>query len=241
MCFTLDDSNTFIDLQMILCIVFLEKNKISFELQSMGSMMRSKRAIAIVCVIIIAVVPVSIYLSNTRMISWPFAEGSILNFRINVYGFCYHSSVPYSHLNGTLLHANITTLQDLRFVSEFSFNYLVAKIRTTTNLDNESPAPTELNQLISRSIVPLGIYHVIDSWFGDEPERRDTFQANFSSVRNGQLVYGFSHGSVDLFFGWKCVVNITTGYPISIETWRNENLPYDYLNYQIILTFIDQN
>ncbi len=201
--------------------------------------MKSQRVIALVCVVIIALVPISIQFSNTRMIMWPFAEGDILNFKIDVYGFCYHSSVPYSNLNGTLLHASISTLQDLRFSFELSFNYLITKIRTTTHLDNGSLAPVELNQLISRSIVPLGIYHVIDSWFGDEPERSDTFQANFSSSGIGQLVYGFSYGSVDLFYGWKCTVSTTTGYPISIETWRDENLPYDYLNYQIILTFID--
>ncbi|MFW9958633.1 MAG: hypothetical protein ACFFCT_11240 [Candidatus Odinarchaeota archaeon] len=203
--------------------------------------MKTKRAIILVCVIMIALVVISIQFSNTSMIMWPFAEGDILNFRIDVYGFWYRSSVPYSNLNGTLLHANITTLHDLRFSYELSFNYLITKIRTTTHLDNGSLAPVELNKLISRSLVPLGTYHVIDSWFGDEPERRDTFQENFSSSGISQLIYGFSHGSTDLFYGWKCVINTTTGYPVLIETWRDENLPYDYLNYRIILTFIDQD
>lgn len=158
--------------------------------------MKSKRAIAIVCVIILTLVPISILSFNTRMIMWPFAEGDMLNFKIDVYGFCYHSSVPYSNINGTLLHANISILHDLRFSFELSFSYLITKIRTTTYLDNGTQAPMELNRLISRSIVPLGIYRAINSWFGDEPERTDTFQANFSSSRIGQLVYGFSHGSV---------------------------------------------
>ncbi len=201
--------------------------------------MNSKRAITLVCVVILALVPIYIQFSNARMIMWPFAEGDTLSFKIGVYGFCLHSSVPFSILNGTLLHANISTLQDLRFAFELSFNYLTTKIRTTTHLDNGTEAPVELNQLISRSIVPLGVYRAIDSWFGDEPERTDTFQANFSSSQIGQLIYGFSHGSVDLFYGWKCIINTTTGIPVSIETWRNENLPYDYLNYQIILTIVD--
>ena len=200
-------------------------------------MKKEHQGIAIVIVAIIVIVPVSGILLNMTLLRWPYADGTVLSFKLTTSGYNNYAAIPYSYLNGTLLHANITTLPSLdQYSIGFSFDDILTTICTTTFLNSGSLAPSYLNALISRSVIPVGVYHTIDSWFDDAPE--GSGNTNFSSMTQNQLEYGFYHDSVDKRLGWKCTINTTTGYPVSVEFWRSEVCPGTNHSYRIVLTLV---
>jgi hypothetical protein len=145
-------------------------------------------------------------------------------------------------LENTLLYANITNLHNVSDTNyEFHFVSVLSEIKTQTHLENGSVSPAALNQLISKSIIPTGVYQQIDDLFSVEPDNPHSCDTYLSFQSGTLLSYGHRQYNVDAGHGWNCVVNTTTGFPVYVEIWESEICPGTDENYRIILTLIDSS
>jgi len=197
------------------------------------------RSLAAVLLLIIGTACFAVVGYRVAGIHWSYIVGEEMRFRLQVLGYRDIYEIPYLDHNSTVLTANITSLPDPYLVlTRDGFVQLMNSIKTSTYLANGSYAPSELNLLISRSIIPLGAYDMIDSHFLDTAADRGVHDCYVSSISGSLLNYGHTYAFVDVGEGWDCFLNTTTGYPVYMEIWRWEWLPYASEDYRIVLTLV---
>jgi len=203
-----------------------------------------KQTIPIVVTIILILGTTSLAVNVYRIsqIHWPYNIGQELTFRLEIFGYRYSGSdtrTPYSDLNNTVFYVNITSLPiPHAILLRNGFLQTMEHIKTITYLENRTRDSEELNQLVSRAIIPSGAYDLIDRYFIDISLDRSMHDCYISSISDTLLIYGHSYTFVDEGDGWNCVINMTSGYPVFVEIWEWEICPATDEDYRIILSLI---
>jgi len=202
--------------------------------------------ILLVSVIVISQLPPMVISS----FEWNVEVGDELVFQIistGIIGFGGQGKLQWLHLNNSIIIANITYLPNLSsFYTSHSFISDVVNVtKVSCRFENGSLVQENdriIVNLISMSLLPGNSWNELDSLFLDDYIRSLSFgdmeYTWVSRYDENDFFFGHQGSFAEGTNGWKALVNMTTGSPITLENYdyihgSSEILKLDFLGYNV--------
>ena len=198
---------------------------------------------------------VSYGLFNSTM-EWNVEEDQTLTYMISVKGFeryysgsnYTYSPTPYDHLNGSMLQVKISNLPQVnKIFSETSFVTEVVKFSKTSivspfELENGTQIIESeilfLNGIISKALMPIGGWSIIDGFFIDQPINEFLCDDYFSFTGQSVFIMGFRYFNIDAGHGWNATIDLSSGIPQTIHWFNVKYYGSNWYVYEITLESI---
>jgi hypothetical protein len=190
-------------------------------------------------------------LRASMLFQWVLEPGESLHFEATVTGYANAGSTPqpppFASLNHSVIRATIESLPNFTIfmrIDDFP-SEVVGFLKTSSTFANGSEIPAlqylQVNDLVSKSILPVGNWRSLDVYFPDSVELTGnaTSVESFIAADYGNLfLVGFIRLSMVQGSGWFGYVNKTTGAPELMGLWAWSNVqPYTY-SYNVTLTSV---
>ena len=193
-------------------------------------------------------------LIGSSAMHWCVRDDDAFSFVVEVQGFTrtintsgwIDTEAPYSFLNGssfTVRISHLPALESSYTSSSFAtgvLEYVKSELDSPVMLVNGTEIPDPeyglLNALVSRSVLPVGGWAAIDSFYPDTPEfiySCDTYMASTDSTR---FSIGYRAFNIDAGHGWNATVNMETGVPIQATVWACRYHGMEWFSYSILIT-----
>ena len=198
-------------------------------------------------------VPGILFPSSMR---WAMHNGFSMSFIVHVSGFhmdpldssTYDETTPqYWFLNNTNFVVQISDLPPLEsgFTSESFASQILEHLKTSLILPIISANGTELpssnylflNELVSHSLLPVGGWDMIDSFYPDDPEFPYQCDTYLSSNTTTSFLIGHRVYNTDAGFGWNATVDLERGFPLQATTWASQFYGSIWFSYTVTLIF----
>lgn len=218
-----------------------------------------RSASAILLITVITVAGIAFVIMPSSGMQWFIQEGDTLSFTVEVEGFVRvfdplnsslwtDSPTPYMYLDGTSIAVEVSDLPVpvSGFTSDSFANLVIEHTKCSLTfpieLVNGTELPAEehlfLNELVSRSLLPIGGWTGIDAFYPDVPDsifQCDTYlsSSDLSTFSIGHRVY-----NIDAGHGWNATLDMNTGVPVQATTWASQYYGSQWFSYSITVTLI---
>lgn len=189
---------------------------------------------------------------------WGVEAGDEFQFGIGVYGFIIADpgqpldSVPFLGYNNTQILVRITQLPAITDeLSTAQLIDIVNELKVECEfLDGTEITPdaieglyvnfgqTSICEIVSRAILPMGHWDLVDSFFPAEPEIPWGCNTYLSNKLASSMYFGYRYANVDAGAGWWSHVNLTSGMPLIVTHWEVSAHTGLWLDYQVVLTIV---
>ena len=158
-------------------------------------------AVALCVGVVVGLVVIVPSLMSPPGLHWGVSESSIYSYELSVTGYKIESGVPYPipflELNNTILVVNITSLPE---IAEYNSTEFTENIVELDKVECSSVLPEydihKLEEIISRSILPIGDWQSIDDMYPDPIDYENkTFYRTYLSLWN-TTHFWFSHETI---------------------------------------------
>ncbi len=181
-------------------------------------------------------------LRDALLFRWQVQEGDEFLFSVEVIGYSIAGgsiiAPPFASMNDTIIHSEIASLPNISIfmrLTDFA-DEIVKFAKTDSRFENGSAIPVQhynqINNLVSRCLLPVGNWALLDAFYPDEPEpaQNTTEYETYIGTDSGAVFrIGFERFSENQASGWHGVVDKKTGVPHRLELWGWSNIsPYLY-------------
>ncbi len=146
--------------------------------------------------------------------------------------------IPFTALNLTTICVTITSLPiiDLENGTIFS-SKTIETLKVSYLAGNLTSEMQQIEYLISRCLLPIGAWDVIDGFYPhlDEYENETFYNTYFSEAKNEYFVIGHRTSLVNADEMWFAYVSYSTGMPDSISLWKYADYCCGEYNYTLTL------
>ncbi|NHI82856.1 MAG: hypothetical protein EAX81_00945 [Candidatus Thorarchaeota archaeon] len=224
--------------------------------------MKRVKAIGIIVILISVAVTVTLLLSYTMLephqCEWGIATGDDFLFDIRVEGAHINEEIPIPFLifNNTRIQTTIISLPNISTIDlEQNFEQLVGAMEVHSVFANgtefpadkpegyDAPWVTTISTMISRAILPIDEWSLIDRLFFDENDYNISVligrpENDYYASSNQDYFFFFAHRifSIDSGNGWYAKLDYGTGFPFYINHWESDPICIGY--YKVILTLV---
>ncbi|RDE17127.1 MAG: hypothetical protein C4K47_00205 [Candidatus Thorarchaeota archaeon] len=153
---------------------------------------------------------------------------------------------PFYVLDDSLISINVTSLPSLddalssSSFTEHVIDYLktqqVGALRHYDGTEIVGAKYDFLNAVVSRCILPVGGWSLLDSFYVDEPEPGFVCNTYFSEVEQDGFLIGHRTYAAGSGIGWSAKVDTVTGVPFTLTIWAMQLQGIDRYSYSIVLT-----
>lgn len=212
-----------------------------------------KIALCVVATVVIAFTVgfVTDELRESVRIEWKIEIGDDYVFSIGVEGYSGTGSTtnppPFAQMNNSRIRSVIISLPNITiFMRLTDFGNLVIRFpKTLSTFENGSEIPLQyyrqINDLVSRCILPVGNWEMLDACFPDTVELANdstTVESYFGADFGGLFRIGFTRLTLYQGSGWFGDVIKTSGVPNKATFWAWSSIePYIY-SYNVTLTLL---
>jgi hypothetical protein len=190
-------------------------------------------------------------LRASMLFQWVLQPGDSLSFEVTVTGYASVGSTPqpppFAVMNGSVIRAIIENLPNFTIfmrIDDFP-GEVVGFMKTSSTFANGSQIPVsqyfQINDLVSRSILPVGNWRTLDMYFPDSVRlavNSTSAESFIAADRGNMFLIGYTRLTTAQASGWFSYVNKTTGAPLSMSLWAWSSVqPYTY-SYNVTLTSI---
>ena len=216
--------------------------------------MNPNHKVVLGCLVLTVVIlgVVSYGLLNSTM-EWNVEEDQTLTYMISVEGFERYfsgsnytdSPTPYDHLNKSMLQVKIGNLPQVdkifsitSFVTEvvdFSKTSIVSPFELENGTQNTESEVLFLNGIISKALMPIGGWSIIDGFFIDKPINEFLCDDYFSFTGQSVFIMGFRYFNIDAGHGWNATIDLSSGIPQTIHWFNVKYYGSNWYVYEITL------
>lgn len=161
---------------------------------------------------------------------WIIEEGDEFIFDVKVTGnMIVNSTVlppPFIKMNNTQIHAEVLSLPNVSiiFYAQTFLEDIVEHMKTSTTFSNGTALPTGvgfiINRLISQSILPIGGWTHLDSFFPNQIDKPSMEHESYlSRFQNNLFYFGYSANETNETQEWHGIIDLETGVPQVVSFW----------------------
>lgn len=207
---------------------------------------------------VLSVFLISLLGSESPGFCWGVEVGDEFHFDIGVFGFIETDPdhpldyVPFLGYNNTQIIARITSLPTVAGnLSAAQFIGIVNELKVEcvfTNGTEISPnaiegyyvnfGQTSICEIVSRAILPVGHWNLVDRLFPDEPENPWWCNTYLSDELGASMYFGYRYANVDAGSGWSTYVNLTSGMPLTVTHWELSAHTGSWIDYRVAIELV---
>ncbi|MGY5856384.1 MAG: hypothetical protein RTS72_07265 [Candidatus Thorarchaeota archaeon] len=181
-------------------------------------------------VITLSVGFVTEYVRQSMTFSWTIEEGDVFIFDVSVTGSISTNATtlppPLASMNNTRIAVEIISLPNVTIVF-YARNFIeniVGHIKTATMFANGTNIPIEyyfpINIHLSRSMLPIGGWRHLDSFFQNKIDRPFLEHESYLSAHlSDSFYFGYSSNETIDMSEWHGIIDLDTGVPQIVSFW----------------------
>ena len=189
------------------------------------------------------------YVRQSMTFSWAIEEGDVFIFDVLVTGSTSTNSTslppPLASMNNTRIAVEIISLPNVT-ITFYTTNFIeniVGHLKTSSTFANGTSIPTAyyfpINIHISRSMLPIGGWNHLDSFFPNEIDRPFLEHESYLSARlRDSFYFGYSSNETSKQSEWYGIIDLNTGVPQIVSFWVHRiSQPWTY-TYNVTMSLV---
>ena len=192
-----------------------------------------QRILAVVILTIVITLSVGFateYVRQSMTFSWAIEEGDVFIFDVSVTGDTSTNTTtlppPLASMNNTRIAVEIISLPNvtITFYARNFIENIVEHVKTTSTFVNGTSIPIAyyfpINIHVSMSMLPIGGWSHLDSFFPNEVDRPILEYESYLSARlRDSFYFGYSSNETLDQSEWHGIIDLNTGVPQIVSFW----------------------